>query len=147
VPSPAEVRTAPLLPVRASRLDEFPSADAAGWRPPAGAAVGRHVHRALLARGGARRAARARRRRWDITGGDLDLVILVDASDSTRASQAAVTAWIDGAVAARVGSDRIAVAGVGRDAQVEHALRVDPSGGRLQSVSTAARPASPVASG
>jgi Mg-chelatase subunit ChlD/uncharacterized membrane protein len=69
---------------------------------------------------------------WDVAGDDLDLVILVDASDSTRASQAATTAWIDGAVAARGGADRIAVAAVGRDAQVEHALRVDPSGGRLQ---------------
>lgn len=69
---------------------------------------------------------------WNAAGGDLDLVVLVDASDSTGASQAAVTAWLDGAVAARGGNDRMAVAAVGRDAQVEHALRVDPSGGRLQ---------------
>ncbi|WP_052664725.1 VWA domain-containing protein [Nitriliruptor alkaliphilus] len=69
---------------------------------------------------------------WNAAGGDLDLVVLVDASDSTSASQAAVTAWLDGAVAARGGNDRMAVAAVGRDAQVEHALRVDPPGGRLQ---------------
>jgi Mg-chelatase subunit ChlD len=69
---------------------------------------------------------------WDVAGRDLDLVVLVDASDSAAASQAAATAWLDAAVVARGGSDRMAVAAVGRDAQVEHALRVDPSGGRLQ---------------
>jgi hypothetical protein len=69
---------------------------------------------------------------WDVAGRDLDLVIVVDASDSTATAQAEVTAWIDAAVAARGGTDRVAVAAVGRDAQVEHALRVDPRGGRLQ---------------
>ncbi|MTV24720.1 VWA domain-containing protein [Nitriliruptoraceae bacterium ZYF776] len=69
--------------------------------------------------------------RYEASGGDLDLVVLVDGSDSTAAFRAAAETWIGDAVTARGGRDRVAVAAVGRDAQVEHALRVDPPGDPL----------------
>jgi Mg-chelatase subunit ChlD len=64
--------------------------------------------------------------RWDAAGRGLDLVVLVDASDSTGAARADVDRTLTAIVDAKPTGDRMAVAAVGRDAQVEHALRVDP---------------------
>jgi Mg-chelatase subunit ChlD/uncharacterized membrane protein len=64
--------------------------------------------------------------RWEAAGRGLDVVVVVDASDSTAAARADAAAWLDGARTARGRGDRLAVAAVGRDAQVEHGLRDDP---------------------
>jgi Mg-chelatase subunit ChlD len=69
--------------------------------------------------------------RWDAAGRGLDVVVVVDASDSTAAARSEADAWLEGARAARGQGDRLAVAAVGRDAQVEHGLRDDPPGGGL----------------
>lgn len=93
----------------------------------------RHLRRAALVRaaGVAALVVALAGLRWDATGGHVDLVILVDTSDSTAAVRSVAEAWIDEAIRARRGRDRIAVVAVGRDAQVEHSLRVDPPGGPL----------------
>jgi Mg-chelatase subunit ChlD len=69
--------------------------------------------------------------RWDAAGRGVDVVVVVDASDSTLAAREAATNWIDAVAATQGRGDRMAVAAVGRDAQVEHALREQAPGGAL----------------
>ncbi|HSK22861.1 MAG TPA: VWA domain-containing protein [Egicoccus sp.] len=69
--------------------------------------------------------------RWDAAGRGVDVVVVVDASDSTLAARDAATDWIDAASAVQERGDRLAVAAVGRDAQVEHGLREQAPGGVL----------------
>ncbi|MFA9444028.1 VWA domain-containing protein [Egicoccus sp. AB-alg6-2] len=69
--------------------------------------------------------------RWDAAGRGMDVVVVVDASDSTTAAREEAHAWIDAAVAGQARGDRLAVAAVGRDAQVEHGLREQAPGGPL----------------
>jgi Mg-chelatase subunit ChlD len=59
-------------------------------------------------------------------GRELDLVVVVDRSDSTTAAAAEIRTWLAGLEQARGSGDRVAVIAVGRDAQVEHGLRLDP---------------------
>ncbi|MEX2503975.1 MAG: VWA domain-containing protein [Egicoccus sp.] len=69
--------------------------------------------------------------RWDAAGRGVDVVVVVDASDSTLAARDAATNWIDAVAATQERGDRVAVAAVGRDAQVEHGLREQAPGGAL----------------
>ncbi|MFA9432872.1 VWA domain-containing protein [Egicoccus sp. AB-alg2] len=69
--------------------------------------------------------------RWDAAGRAVDLVVVVDASDSTLAARAEAQAWISAATVGQQRGDRLAVAAVGRDAQVEHGLREQATGGAL----------------
>jgi Mg-chelatase subunit ChlD len=69
--------------------------------------------------------------RWEAAGRGMDVVVVVDASDSTASARGEVEPWLAAARSAVGGGDRLAVAAVGRDAQVEHGLRADPPGGGL----------------
>jgi Mg-chelatase subunit ChlD len=64
--------------------------------------------------------------RLGLPGRALDVVVVVDASDSTAAASAEVQAWLRELEDARGRGDRVAVVAVGRDAQVEHGLREGP---------------------
>jgi Mg-chelatase subunit ChlD len=64
--------------------------------------------------------------RLALPGRALDLVVVVDASDSAAASSTEVQEWLREVQDARGRGDRVAVIAVGRDAQVEHGLREGP---------------------
>jgi hypothetical protein len=69
--------------------------------------------------------------RWEASGGHLDVVAVVDASDSTAGANPTINRALSELASATSGRDRLAVAATGRDAQVEHGLREDPPGTAL----------------